>query len=144
MIKYIDHWLKQLRAIISRYKGQQSLENRLASEIIDLKIKRIKHLQSHPTPVSHPCYIQDQQSMLVTFSERFRQLQYPRAYWQLGQPVGAPVTFICQIQYLPLPAAVPDLDQAISWASIDFNRDLHEQINKFGGAVKVWITSHVK
>ena len=46
IIQYIDQRLAQLRAMIPIYKGQHSLENLLASEIIYLEIKRIEHLQS--------------------------------------------------------------------------------------------------
>ena len=65
-------------------------------------------------------------------------------YWQPGQPIGVPVRNFRQIRYLPLPNAVPDLDQALSGARIDCGRDLHKQLIEFGGAAKVWMTVQVE
>ena len=50
------------------------------------------------------------------------------SYCQPGQPVGAPVSTFRQIYYLPLPYAVPDLDQALSKARLDCELDLHIQL----------------
>ena len=44
--------------------------------------------------------------------------QIPNLYLQQGQLVGALIRTNLQIKYLPLPNAVPDLDQAISNAII--------------------------
>ena len=73
-----------------------------------------------------------------------RPKQILNIYWQLGQPIGAPVTNFRQIKYLPLPNAWPDLDQALSGARLDCGRDLHKQLFEFGGAAKVWITVQVE
>ena len=69
-----------------------------------------------------------------------RPKQIPNLYWQPGHPVGAPVKTFCQMKYLPLPNAVPDLDQAISGARLDCVKDLHKQLIDYGGASKVWMT----
>ena len=66
--------------------------------------------------------------------------QIPNVYWQPGQPIDAPVTNFRQIKYLPLPNALPDLDQALSGARLDCGRNLHTQLIEFGGAAKVWMT----
>ena len=76
------------------------------------------------------------------FTQRPRQI--PNEYWQPGQPIGAPVSNFRQIKYLPLPNAVPDLDQALSEARLDCGRDLHKQLIEFGGAAKVWMTIQVE
>ena len=55
-------------------------------------------------------------------------------YWQPGEHVGALVTTFQQIRYLPLPNAVPDLDQALSGARLDCGKDLHKQLIEYGGA----------
>ena len=47
------------------------------------------------------------------------------SYWQPGQPVDTPVRTFRQNQYVPLPNAVPDLDQALSGAMLDCGLDLH-------------------
>ena len=39
---------------------------------------------------------------------------------------------------------MPDLDQALSGASLDCGRDLHKQLIEFGGAAKVWMTVQVE
>ena len=81
-----------------------------------------------------------------------RNIQHPlsiqnvtqRAYWALGQPVGAPVRNFRQIQYLPLPTAQSDLDQALSGALVDCASDIDKQLKEYGGAAKVWITVLVR
>ena len=80
--------------------------------------------------------------MVGILTERPRQI--PNLYWEPGQPIGAPVNHFRQIKYLPLPNAVPDNDQALSGAKIDFARDLHKQLIEFGGAAKVWMTVQVE
>lgn len=54
-----------------------------------------------------------------------------RAYRAPGQPVGTPVRNFRQIQYLPLPNASPDLDQALSGAVVDCGFDIHKQLVEF-------------
>ena len=39
---------------------------------------------------------------------------------------------------------MPDLDQALSEAMLDCERDLHKQLIEFGGAAKVWLTVKVE
>ena len=80
--------------------------------------------------------------MEENFTGRLQQIY--NLYWKQGQPVGALVRTFRQIKYLPLPNAVPDLDQALSGARLDCGRDLHKQLIEFGGAAKVWMTVLVK
>ena len=158
-IKLIERRLEQLRAMIPLYKGKAALENWLASEIIDWQIRRNEYLHSHPTPVAQqfsipkltsvqrssqlavPTSVQNPpaipNTMSGNLSERPRQTVNSRAYWQTGQPVGAPTRYFRQIRYLPLPNAVPDLDKALSGAWLDCGQDLHKQLDEFSGAVKV-------
>ena len=159
-IQLIERRLQQLRTIIPLYKWKPPLENWLAFEIIDWEIRRNEYLNSHPTPLF-------QQPLISALSlvQRPPQLPLPtplqnpsaipntmpgnltgqpgqtinsRAYWQLGQPVGAPARYFRQIRYLPLPNAVPDLDKALSGAWVDCGQDHHKELCEFGGAVKVW------
>ena len=67
-----------------------------------------------------------------------------RAYWAPGQLVGAPVRNFRQVQYFPLPNAVPNLDQALSGSWVDCALDLHNLLIELGGAAKVWITVQVQ
>ena len=39
-----------------------------------------------------------------------RPRQIPNLYWQRGQPIGAPVSNLRQIKYIPLPNTLPDID----------------------------------
>ena len=80
--------------------------------------------------------------MAGILTERPRQVQ--NLYWQLGQPIGAPVSNFRQIKYLPLPNAVPDLDHTLSVASVDCRQDLNKQLIKIGGSAKVWMTVHIE
>ena len=80
--------------------------------------------------------------MVAILTERPRQI--PNLYWEPGQPIGAPVNHFRQINYLFLPKAVPDLDQALSRAKVDCARDLQKQLIEFGGAAKVWMTVQVE
>ena len=73
-----------------------------------------------------------------------RPRQYPNLYWQQGQPVGAPFRTFRQIKYLPLPNALPDLDQALSGARLDCGHDLHKQLIECCGAAQVWMTVQVE
>ena len=81
--------------------------------------------------------------MPVKQTESPRQTASFRAYWELGQPVGASSRYFRQIRYLPLPNAVPDLDKALSGAWLDRGHDLHKHLDEFDGAVKVWVTVQV-
>ena len=80
--------------------------------------------------------------MAGILNERCQQIQ--NLYWQPGQRIGAPVRTFRQIKYIPLPNAVPDLDQALSGAWVDCGRNLHKQLIEFGGAAKVWMTVQVE
>ena len=80
--------------------------------------------------------------MAGILTERHRQV--PNLYWQPCQPIGVSVSTFRQTKYIPLPNAVPDLDQALSGARIDCGRDLYKQLIDFGGAAKVWITVQVE
>ena len=46
--------------------------------------------------------------------------------------------------YLPLLNEVPDLDQALSEAKVDCDRDLNKQLIEFCGPYKVWMTVLLK
>ena len=67
-----------------------------------------------------------------------------RAYWATGETVKAPIRNFRQIQYFPLPNSVPDLDEALSGCWVDCGSDLHNQLEQFDGAAKVWITVQVR
>ena len=158
-IKLIERRLGQLRAMISQYTGKPPQEKWLASEIIDWQIRRNEYSHNHLTPiplqpliptpssvqrlthlqlatsVQHPLAIPNE--MPVNHTEISRQTASSRAYWQPGQPFGAPTRYFRQIRYLSLPNAVPDLDKALSGALLDCGQDLQKQLGEFGGAVKV-------
>ena len=97
----------------------------------------------HPSelqpPTPQPIQLNDITRILT---ERPRQI--PSIYWQLGQPIGAPVSNFRQIKYLPLINALPDLDQALAGTRLDCGRDLHKQLSEFGGSEKVWMTVQVE
>ena len=61
--------------------------------------------------------------MAGIFIERPRQIS--NIYWQPGQPIGALVSNLGQIKYLPLFNAVTYFDQALSGARVDCGLDLH-------------------
>ena len=114
-MQLIERRLEQLHAMILLYKGKPSLENWLASEIIDWQIKRNDYLHNHSTPglkkplIPAPSSIQqlpqlplptsvsnppaNPDTMLGNLTERPRQPANSRAYWQPGQPVGAPAQY---------------------------------------------------
>ena len=73
--------------------------------------------------------------MASIFRERFRNI--PNLYWQPNQPINAPIRKFRQIKYLPLFNAVPDIDQTLSGAMLDCERELNKQKIEFGGASKV-------
>ena len=76
--------------------------------------------------------------MAINFTGQPQQI--PNLYWQQSQTVGAQVKSFRQIKYLPLPNALPDLDQALFGARLDCAKDLHKQLIDYGGAAKVWMT----
>ena len=67
-----------------------------------------------------------------------------RAYRAPKEAVGVPVRNWRQIQYLQLPNAVSNLDKAFNGSWVDCGFDLHNQLEEFGGAAKVWITVLVR
>ena len=125
-IQLIERRLEQLRSMIPLYKGKPPLENWLASEIIDWQIRRNEYFQNHQTSVQRPpllqvpTSVQNSPAILDTMpgnlTEHSLQTANSRAYWQPGQPVGAPARYFRQIRYLPLQNAVPDLDKALNGA----------------------------
>ena len=148
--------LGELRALIPIYKARSpTYEQVLAKQIIDFDLQLIaaktKQFPTHPTtpnllepyprapplPTAQPPIPQQIRSndMNGVFAERPRHI--PNLYWQQGQPIGAQVSNFRQIKYLPLPNAVPDLDQAFAGARVDCGRDLHKQLIEFGGAAKL-------
>ena len=121
------HWNKlgELKGLIPVYKAcDPAYEHVLANQNINLDLQYTasnsnQHLQ-HP-PAQHPPAQQippsqqiQSNNMAWIFSERPRQVQ--NLYWQSGHPVGAPFSRFRQVKYLPLPIAVPDLDQAFDWS----------------------------
>ena len=76
--------------------------------------------------------------MAESLSERHRQIQ--NLYWEPGKQTGAQFRAFCQIKYLPLPNAVPYLDQALSGARLDCRRDIHQQLIEYRGAAKLYMT----
>ena len=125
----------------------------LAKQIINLDLQLIaaktKQFTTH-SPTPHPFELHPSEPQSLTpqpiqlndmagiLTERPRQIQ--NLYWQPGLPIGVPASHFRQIKYLPLPNAVPYLDQALSGARVDCARDLHKQLIEFGGASKVWMT----
>ena len=73
-----------------------------------------------------------------------RTRQISNLYWIQYQLIGLPVSTFRQIIYLPFLNAVLDFDQVLAEAKVDCGRDLHNQLIEYGGAAKVWTTSHVK
>ena len=136
-IQYIDRRLAQLRAMIPIYNDQLSLEKWLASWMLNSdKMHRASAKSSNASflliniiniylhlattsgtlTVSHPFYIPDENIMPIFSPIAIDEQFNPCAYWQLGQPVGASVTFFRQIQYLPKINTEPHLDEALSGA----------------------------
>ena len=150
-IQVLEKRLGELRALIPVYKARShTYEHLLAKHIIDLDLQLIaaktKQFPTQPTaqnllvphpraplsPTTQPPTPQPIQSndMNGIFAERSQQIS--NLYWQQGQPIGAPVSNSRQIRYLPLPIAVPDLDQALAGARVHCGRDLHKQLIEFG------------
>ena len=92
-------------------------------------------------PVLPPVPVQPDPDMANTLAPR---IPRRRAYWAVGQPVGAPVLNFRQLQYLPLPNAEPDLDKALQGAWLDCGLDIHKKLIEFNGAAKVWMTVQVE
>ena len=150
--------LGELRTLIPVYKARcPTYEYVLAKQIIHLDFQLIaaktNKFSTHPpaqlpTAPHPPATNQFAQQLLQSnkmagiLTERPRQI--PNLYWQPGHPIGAPVSNFRQIKYLPLPSAVPDLEQPRSGARIDCGRDIHKQLIEFGGAAKVWMTVKVE
>ena len=167
-IHALEKRLGKLRALIPVYKARcPTYEHVLAKQIINLDLQLIaaKTKQFLPNlPAAHPPALHrpaphqfaphspatnlfapqplPSNYMAGILTERPRQV--PNLYWQPGQPIGAPVNSFRQIKYLPLPNAVPDLDQALSGARLDCGRDLHKQLIDFGGAAKVWMMVQIE
>ena len=106
------------------YKARgPTYEHVLAKQIINLDLQLIaaktKQYLLQP-PAAHPCALhsaatnlptpQPLQSndMAVVLTERSQQV--PNLYWQLGQPIGVPVSNFRQIKCLPLPNTAPDIE----------------------------------
>ena len=157
-IHALEKRLSELRALIPVYKARcHTYERVLAKQIINFDFQLIaaktKQFSLHP-PAEHPFAPHilatnlptpqplESNDMAEILTKRPRQV--PNVYWQLGQPIGSPVSNFRQIRYLPLPHAVPDLHKALSGARVDFGRDLHKQLIEFGGAAKVWMTVQVE
>ena len=132
-IHALEKRLGELRALILVYKARcPTYEHVLAKQIINLDLQLIaaktKQFLPHP-PAAHPFALHPPATNLPTpqplqsndmagvLPERPQQV--PNLYWQLGQPIGVPVSNFRQIKYLPLPNAAPDLDQALSGARLD-------------------------
>ena len=156
-IQVFEKKLDKLRELIPVYKAQcPAYEHLLADQIINIDLQIIAAKSNHPS--SHPSLpppAASQQSVLqqpipqslqlIQSNDMARNLigrpqQIPNLYWQQGNPVGAPVRSFRQIKYLPLPNAVPDLDQALSGARLDCAKNLHKHLIVNGGATKVWMT----
>ena len=168
LIHALEKRLGEHRALIPEYKARcPTYEHVLGKQIINLDLKLIaaktkqflsNPLAPHPPasnqPASHlpaapplatnlpePQPIQSS-DMVGILTERPQQIQ--NLYWQPGQPIGASVRTFRQIKYIPLPTAVPDLDQALFGTWVDCIRDLYKQLIEFGGAAKVWLTMGVE
>ena len=117
----------------------------LTDQIIILELKIIAANSNHltqdlPAPqklAPHPFAQQPLQSNEMHEISTNRPQQNSNLYWQPGHPIDAPVRTFRKIKYLPLPNAVPDLDQALSGARIDCGRDLYQQLNEYGKGAKV-------
>ena len=150
-IHAVEKRLGELRALIPVYNARHpTYEHVIAKQIINLDLQLIaaktKQFTTHsPTPLPFALHPSKPQSptpqpiqlndMASILTDRPRQI--PNIYWQPGKPIGGPVTNFRQIKYLPLPNALPDLDQAFSGARLDCGWDLHKQLFEFGGAAKV-------
>ena len=110
-IQQIENKLQELRRLIPVFKGESAIW--LANEIIKWEVKRVE-IANVNRPLSHPTNTMASISDIQQ-THTLRDVNQ-RAYWAPGQPVGAPVRNFRQIQYLPLPNASPDLDQALSGA----------------------------
>ena len=138
-IQQIEDKLKELRRLIPLFKGESAIW--LANEIIKWEVNRVELVLGN-RQLSQPT--NTMASIRNTQQPHTLHIVNQRTYWAPGQPVGAPVQNFRQIQYLPLPNALPDLDQALSGAWVDCGSDIHKQLIEFGGAAKVWITVQVR
>ena len=167
-IRALEKRLGELRALIPVYKARcPTYKHVLAKQIINLDLQliaaRTKQFPTHlpephlfapypPAQLPPPSHLLKQHSpepqhvqlnnMAGILTERPRQI--PNLYWQPNQLIGAPVSNFRQIKYIPLPNAVPDLDQALSGARVDCARDLHKKLIEFGKAANMWMTVQVE
>ena len=156
-IHNLERRLSELRALIPVYKArcpkyEHVLANQIINDYLELIAAKSKQFSLHLLPVHQFALHQfappatnllspkplQSNDMVGIFIERSRQV--PNLYWQPGQPIGGPVSNFRQIKYLPLPNALPDLDQTLSGARLDCRWDLHKQLIEFGKAAKVWMT----
>ena len=160
-IKAIEERLVLARRCLPLFNGNAALKLQLEVEILkfDQLRNRFLHARSAAAPqtptiaavppplpptvvpvpptaelVLPPVLIQPDPVMANTSAPR---IPRRRAYWAGGQPVGAPALNFRQLQYLPLPNAELELDQALQGAWVDCGLDLHKQLIEFGGAAKV-------
>ena len=139
-IQLIDDLLRKLHSSIPVFKGESAIW--LANEIIKWELK-LAELVNRYTPQPHQT--NNMNNILTETDSIFNLHNFRnRAYWAPGQLVGAPVRNFLQVQYFPLPNAVPNLDQALSKSWIDCALDLHNLLIELGGAAKVWITVQVQ
>ena len=152
-IHALDKRLGELRALIPVYNARNPrYEQVLAKHISDLDLRLIAAktkqfplhlLEAHTSAPHSPATDQptpqplQSNDMAEVLTERPRQVA--NLYWQPGHPIGASVSNFRKIKYLPLPNAVPDLDQTLSKARLNCGRDLHKQLIEFGEAAKVWM-----
>ena len=129
-IHAIEKKLGELRALIPVYKARcPTYEHVLAKQIINFDLQliaaksnqfqtyhfaafpfEIHQLTLHSPAINLPApKLVHSNDISGILTERFRLV--PNLYWQL---IGVPVRTFRQIKYLPLPNAVPDLDQALS------------------------------
>ena len=138
-IQHIQNKLQKLRSLILIFKGESAVW--LANAIKKLEVKRVE-LSHGIKPLINPT--NTMKSIQNIQQQSFNRAVNQRAYWAPGQPVGAPVRNFRQIQYLPLLSAAPDLEIAFIGALGDCNTDIDNQLMKFNGAAKVWITVQVR
>ena len=149
-IKEIEDRLALARRCLPLFNGNAALKLQLEGEILKVEHLRNQFLhvrsaavQQPPTvaslptrrtvvpvqttadPVLPPVPVQPNPDMANSLAPRILRRC---AYWAAGQPVGAPVLNFRQLQYLPIPDAVPDLDKALQGAWLDCGLDLHKQL----------------
>ena len=103
--------LQELRSLIQIFKGDSAIW--LTNAILKLEVKRVKLFNGN----RFLCHPKNTKTSISVVNQR--------AYWALGQLVGAPVRNFRQIQYFSLPHALPDFVQALSRALVDCGSDIH-------------------